>query len=417
VIRALHTTKPHARYGYVGPFRTQAKDTAWTYLKEATKGILTEPPRESELRCKLQNGAWITIYGADNPDALRGLYFDGIVLDEFGDMKPSLMGEVIMPCLADRQGWLAIIGTAKGRNQFYEYRNKAIDSDGGWYYSEVKASESGVLPQSELDELLNVMGDEKYDQEMECNFDAVVSGTFYADLINRLQADGRLVDYPLYDPEQKVHVAADVGLRDSTAWWFWQPRQDGYAIIDYHEAAGQHMDYYLGMLHAKEYNYAEFWLPHDAKAKTLATRRSTVEQLRVPASVRPDLYSGSVVMPVRMVPKLSIQHGIDAARMILPDCWIDRNACARGIDCLRSYRRQFHEHTNTFSDSPLHDWASNGADGFRYLALVAKKSAAQMSEDPREKLARDLNRRPGYTLNQLFEDKDNGNWRKNIIRI
>src|SRR6056297_2072660 len=341
VVRALHTNKPNARFGYVAPFRQQAKEIAWTYLKNMTDGIRVEKARESELRVKLPNDAWITLYGADNPDALRGLYFDGLILDEFGDMKPSLMGEVILPCLADREGFMVLIGTAKGRNQFYDYKLKAEDPASGWFYKNQRASDTGIIPDDELERMREVMGEAQYAQEMENDFDAALPGRYYADLINTIDEQGRIVEEDLYDPNQKVHVAADVGLRDSTAWWFWQPRKDGIAVIDYYEASGVHVDHYLGMLHEKGYEYAEIWLPHDAKAKSLATRRSTMEQIHIPSSVRPDLYDGGFVMPVRMVPKLAIQHGIDAVRLMLPKCYISTaRGTARGLDCLRSYRRQ-----------------------------------------------------------------------------
>ena len=424
VVRALHTEKDNARFAYVAPFRQQAKEIAWTYLKNMSDGIRVEKPRESELRVKLPNDAWITLYGADNPDALRGLYFDGIILDEFGDMKPSLMGEVILPCLADRQGFLVMIGTAKGRNQFYDYKVKAEEEGSDWFYKSAKASETGIIPQEELDRMREVMGEAQYAQEMENDFDAALPGRYYADLINTLDDNNQMVyDEHLYNPDQKVHVAADVGLRDSTAWWFWQPRPDGIAVIDYYENSGVYVDHYLGVLKDKGYEYAEIWLPHDAKAKTLATKRSTMEQIRIPSSVRADLYGSDVVLPTRLVPKLAIQHGIDAVRMMLPKCYIDVTNCSKGVDALRSYRRQYHEHTQSYSDTPLHDWASNGADAFRYMCLVADKSQGLPAEGTNTRVFESLGlgqadtQQHGYCLEELYEDRDNANWRNSIIRI
>lgn len=423
VVRALHTQKKDARYGYVAPFRQQAKEIAWVYLKNMTDGIRIEKPRESELRVKLPNGAWITLYGADNPDALRGLYFDGLILDEFGDMKPSLMGEVILPCLADRLGFLVLIGTVKGRNQFYDYAQMAMENPTEWFYKNRKASETNLLPQEELDRLLSAMGEAQYAQEMENDWDAALPGRYYIDIINDLAERGQIVTEgpSLYDPKQKVHVAADVGLRDSTAWWFWQPRPDGIAVIDYYENAGVHVDHYLGMLHEKGYDYAEIWLPFDAKAKTLATRRSTVEQIRTPSSVRPDLYGGGVVLPTRISPKLSIQHGIDAVRMMLPKCYIDERTCGRGIDCLRSYRRKWDEVNQVYSDTPVHDWSSNGADGFRYLSLVAQEQHADMVDNPTPEfhtygLGQSIKPEHGYTLEDLYSEREQYSTQE-ILRI
>jgi len=123
---------------------------------------------------------------------------------------------------------------------------------------------------------------------------------------------------------------------------------------------------------------------------------------------------------VRMVPKLSIQHGIDAVRLILPKCYISTaRGVLRGLDCLRSYRRQWHEHTQSYSDTPLHDWSSNGADGFRYLALVAEKSAGEVLERPAAMGSLGIGNgggEEGYTLEQLYESRDD-NWRSQILRI
>ena len=106
VIRALYTPKEDARYAYIAPFRQQAKEIGWIYLKHAARPFIKSEKdiRESELRVRLVNGAWVTLYGSDNPDALRGIYLDGVILDEFGDCRPNLWHEVILPTLTDRQG-------------------------------------------------------------------------------------------------------------------------------------------------------------------------------------------------------------------------------------------------------------------------------------------------------------------------
>lgn len=408
ILKAIYTKKTNARFAYIAPFRQQAKEIAWQYLKDMTEGLRSEAPRESELRVKLYNGAWITLYGADNPDALRGLYFDGAILDEFGDMKPSLLGEVILPTLTDRKGWLAIIGTSKGRNQFYTAARKAEVSD-EWFYKMARASETGLIPAKDLSEIEQQMTPEEYAQEMECSFDAAVKGTYYAHHINHASSQGRIVNQSLYDPEQKVSIAADLGYSDSSAWWFWQRRPDGYAIIDFFQSSGKDLKFYLLMLLERNYPIDTIWLPHDAKARTLQTGRSTIEQLYRPHTLLPDKYPPEARLPLRIVPKLAVQHGIDAVRQILPLCYFDQTRCFEGIEALRSYRRQWHEHSQTFSDRPLHDWASDPADAFRYFALVAGKSRGQAAEHHLNRAPREDRSLPAatpgpkITLNELFE--------------
>ncbi len=383
ILKASYTNKENARFGYIAPFRQQAKEIAWQYLKDGTDGMREGPPRESELRVKLPNGAWITLYGADNPDAMRGVYFDGLILDEYGDMRPSLYGEVILPTLVDRRGWLAAIGTPKGRNQFYDLTLDAIEND-KWFYKELKASNSGILPEDDLAQMAAEMSAEEYAQEFECSFDAAVKGTFYAHLINQAEEEGRCEVFPdgetLFDPEQKVTVVADLGFSDTCSWWFWQRRADGFAMIDYYESSGKDLSHYLLMLALRKYEYDVFWLPHDAKAKTLQTGVSTVEQLLEPWRLVPEHYEAGKRLPLRIVPKLQVQHGIEAARRILPQCWFDKNTTFKGLEALRSYRRQWHDHNQTFAQKPLHDWSSNGADAFRYFSLVAKNTKGQSAE-------------------------------------
>ena len=400
VIRALYTTKKRAKFAYCGPYRQQAKEVAWEYLKEFTEGIRRGPPRESDLRVTLHNGSTITLYGADNPDALRGLYFDGIVLDEYGDCRPSLWGEVVLPTLLDRKGWAVFIGTPKGKNHFYQMVQRAR-AEPNWYHMTLKASESGLLDEDSLREARAEMSDAQYQQEMECSFEAAVQGSYYSDIIAKMESDGKIGEF-LYDPVETVHVSADLGFSDSTAFWFWQITPDGPILIDYEEHDSQPLEFYFTMLKDKPYEYADIWLPHDAKAKSLQTGRSTVEQF---------LQEG---YPCKVVPKLAVQHGIDAARLIMPKCRINKATCHGGVEALRAYRRSFNEKTQQYANSPLHDWASNGSDSFRYFSLVTEvvKKAVKNEEENVP-----LIKNPEYTLDDLWKSKNNDDWKSSIIRI
>ena len=397
--RALYTQKTQARYAYLAPFYRQAKDVAWNYLKFFLKPVIRKI-RESELRVELINDAWITLYGADNPDSLRGIYLDGVILDEFGDSRPSLWGQVILPTLVDRGGWAVFIGTPKGKNHFWKIYNRSRNEP-GWFNLTLKASASGIIAPEELAELKAQMDDDEYLQEMECSFEAAVKGTYYADTISKLEARGQIADDVSYDPKHPVFVSFDLGYSDSTAAWFWQLRPDGIAMIDYLEDQGKPLQFYFNALRSKPYKYETIYLPHDAKAYTLQTGRSTVEQFLTEE------------FPIEIAPKLDIQHGIDAARLILPTVWFNETSCASGLDALRAYRRRFDEISNSFSNKPLHDWASNGADAFRIFATVTKVRQGVKDDDPRRIIIpgnRSLN------LDNLFRDNERRS-RANILRI
>jgi len=389
--RALYTQKENARYAYLAPFYRQAKDVAWSYLKQYLEPVISKI-RESELRVELINGAWITLYGADNPDALRGIYLDGVVLDEFGDCRPSLWGQVILPTLIDRQGWAVFIGTPKGKNHFYQIHRRSMEED-GWFNLTMPASKSKIIEEDDLGEMKAQMSDDEYEQEMECSFEAAVKGTFYADLINKIDANGQLDVDITYDPNIPVEVATDLGFADSTAMWHWQQRPDGLAILDYDEAHGQALPYYFDLLRSKPWsiNYKTIWLPHDAKARSLQTGKSTIEQF---------LHEE---FPVRIAPKLDLQDGINAVRKTLPYCWFHKTSCYEGIEALRAYRRGYDEINNVFRNTPVHDWASHGSDGFRYLSLVAKQGLGHVeSTDPRSTSVA----RYEFCLDDLWKDAE-----------
>jgi len=394
VIRALYSTKHNPQYGYVAPFRQQAKNIAWVYLKDAVRDFAVEI-RESDLSVELPNGAKISLYGSDNPDALRGLYFDGLVIDEFGDCRPSLWAEVLLPTLADRRGWCVFIGTPKGRNQFYDFY-KLSQTDEAWFSLTLKADTSGIIERSELTGLRNQMSEAQYEQEMLCSFTAALLGTYFATLINKIESEDHVNDSTVYDQNFPVNVTADIGYSDSTVLWFFQERPDGIAIIDCEEGHGKHLPYYFDLLRAKPYSYDTIWLPHDAKAKSLQTGKSTVEQFI-------DEFKDTETH-LDIVPSLSVQHGIDAARLLLPYCWFNRERCEIGIEALRTYRRKFDEVNQVYMDKPLHSWESDYADGFRYLALVANKKRLEPPE-PLPNTA--TTPYPAYSLDQLFADRAN----------
>jgi hypothetical protein len=404
VVRALYSTKKNPRYGYVAPFRQQAKNIAWVYLKEAVQGIAVDV-RESDLSVKLPNGAIIALYGSDNPDALRGLYFDGLVVDEFADCRPSLWAEVLLPTLADRKGWCVFIGTPKGRNQFYDFYELSKRSD-DWFSLSLDAETSQILDPDELAQLKDQMSEAQYEQEMLCSFTAALLGTYYSTLIAKIEQENHVSDDVEYDPEFPVTVVADIGYSDSTVFWFFQERPDGIAVIDCEEGHGKALPYYFDLLRHKGYNYDKIWLPHDARARSLQTGKSTIEQFIAEFK--------DTTIQLDIVPSLKVQHGIDAVRLLLPYCWFNRARCDLGIEALRTYRRKFDEVKQVYSETPLHSWESDYADSFRYLALVANKKRLKPPE-PHESVKSEFN--PSYCLDQLFADRERQPSRIKSLRI
>lgn len=354
--RAATSPLPNARYAYLAPYYAQAKAIAWDYLKHFSGPLQAGKPMESELSVELVNGARIRLYGADNPDALRGIYLDGAVLDEYGDMRPSIWGEIIRPLLTDRQGWASFIGTPKGKNHFHEMAAKARLSD-DWYYQELKASETGVLPEAELLDAKREMTPEQYAQEFECAFDVPALGAIYAAEIGAARVEGRITRVP-YDGAALVNTAWDLGVGDDTAIWFWQQVGGEIHLIDYYAANGQPLPHYLSVIAAKPYRYGKHYAPHDAQGRELYTGKS-IADMAAAAGLR-----------MEILPRLEVEAGINAARSLFARCYFDEQACAKGLEALMNYRRDFNAKLGEFKPQPVHDWASHGADAFRYLAIA-----------------------------------------------
>lgn len=371
VRKAVELERPHGRFAYVAPFLSQAKEVAWDYLKRFADPLITDK-NESELWVELLEKARIRIHGADNPDRLRGAYLDGVVLDEYADMRPSVWGEVIRPMLADRQGWATFIGTPKGRNEFFEIWDRA-QQDEAWFTAMLRASTTGILPQSELDAARLDMTPEQYEQEFECSFEAAILGAYFGKEIAEAERAGRICELP-YERVLPVHTVWDLGVGDSTAIWFFQVAGGEIRVIDHYENHGHGLPHYASVLASKPYSYGDDWVPHDAKVRELGTGRTRVETL-LQLGRKP-----------RIVPLHKLGDGINAARLTLQMTWFDRALCADGLEALRQYRADFDERTRAFKDAPRHDWTSHSADAFRYLAMAWREIAAPAPAPPKERV-------------------------------
>jgi phage terminase large subunit len=353
--RALATKKTAARFAYIAPYYSQAKQTAWDYLKLYSRDLAAKVS-ESELSVELFNGSRIRLYGADNPDALRGIYLDGCVMDEFADMRPSVWGEIIRPLLADRKGWAVFIGTPKGRNAFFELYQAAKD-DPDWFALVLRASETGLIDAAELADAKKAMSDSQYEQEFECSFEAAIIGSVYGKDITRARSNGRIGRVP-WEPSKLVFTAFDIGYGDSTAIWFWQVMGNEPRFIDFYESNGEPITHYLGVLKRKEYNYDTLWLPHDAETNgKFATGKSIAEIVRENG------------FKVRIAPNLSLEEGINQGRLLLARALIDEKHCTAGIEALASYRWDYNERLDELKSIPVHDWASHASDAWRYAAV------------------------------------------------
>lgn len=352
-------TQPPPRFAYIAPTYSQAKDVAWGYLKHFSAVIPGLKMSESELWVEYPNGARIRLYGADNYDRMRGLYHDGVTIDEPAQMDPRAWPEVIRPTLSDYSGWGTFIGTPAGRDWFYKID---LTEDGSlapdFFRLTLKASETGIIKPEELESLRSGLTEEQFAQEFECSFEAAIVGAYYGKAMRQAQTDQRIAGVPC-DRELRVYTAWDLGYRDATAVWFVQVVGREIRLIDYYEATGTDIADDVKAVLDKPYSYAGHIIPHDGFSTSKQTGKTTAQMME-----------NLGLRDLERAPDHRVEDGINQSTLFLSRCWFDAIKCSRGIDCLKMYRAEFDEKNETLKPRPLHNWASHGADAFRYLSMT-----------------------------------------------
>lgn len=364
VDQALRCKNKNPQYAYIAPTYGQAKRVAWDILKDVVKNIPGATANEAELRVDIPrkfegDRIRFMLLGAENPGSIRGIYLDGVLMDEMGEMDPVVWTQVVRPALSDRLGWAIFIGTPKGQNGFYDLYMQAKENP-DWFHSMYKASETGIIPIGELDAAKAIMSPEEYEQEYECSFSAALVGAYYGKYMAEAEKDGRITTVP-HDSAVLVDTYWDLGVDDTTVIWFGQRVGKSLHWIDYLEMSGEGLEYYVKQLdvdHRKNYKYNRHKLPHDAEARELGTGKTRVETLATLG-----------VKNVDVVPRQSVEDGINASRMILGRSWFDAVKCRRGVEALKAYERKWDSKNKIYQQRPLHNWASHGADAFRTAAM------------------------------------------------
>jgi hypothetical protein len=315
---------------------------------------------EAELHITLPGNRRIRLYGADNYDRMRGVYFDGVVVDEPADMDPAAWYDVIRPALSDRLGWCVWIGTPKGRDAFYRLWKQAV-GDAEWYTMRLPASQSGLLPQSELDSakagMTAVVG--AYEREYECSFETPVAGSIYGDLFADLRAKQRIKNFE-YDRGLPVFSSWDLGWNDCTSVWLFQTAGPEIYWIWHTRQSKRTAGDMAVLLRETGIPIESHYLPHDADSATAATG----------ISYRSALIAAGLTN-VKVIPRsVNIWDGINALRRILPQSWFHAEKCAMGIEAMEAYHSKETGGVNgkAIAREPVHDWASHCADAARYVA-------------------------------------------------
>jgi hypothetical protein len=203
-----------------------------------------------------------------------------------------------------------------------------------------------------------------------CSFEAAVKGAIFAKELEAARSAGRIGTVPI-EAILPVDTTWDLGVGDATAIWFTQSLRSGEVrVIDYYEASGERLPHYVQVLRQKGYTYGEHWAPPDIQVREFVSGRSRLEA------------AASLGITFRLCPDVPVEEGIHAARMLFPQCWFDATRCRAGLEALQHYRRDYNSRLHEFKATPVHDWASHGADAFRYLAVRQQTPEPEQHVEP-----------------------------------
>lgn len=360
--------KPNSKYAYIAPTYKQAKNIAWDILKAYARKVSGVSFNESELRADFGNGSRITLYGADNPDSLRGMGLHGVVFDEYSQQPSNIFSEIIRPALSDHKGYAIWIGTPKGRNEFYRLY-AGLDKEGNlktdkeldkWERILLTVKNSGLIDDEELEDSRSTMTEDEYQQEWYCSFDAAIKGAYYANEIARCREENRITKVT-YDNRIPVYTFWDLGISDDTTILFVQRVGSEIRIIDTYSNSGLSLNHYIKYVLNKEYIYADHYAPHDIEVRELGTGISRLELAK------------KLGIRFRIIPKLSIEDGINATRVRFQHFWIDDKQ-TDFIDAISQYKKEWDDKKGMFRDKPYHDWSSHYADTLRYLSIGSNET-------------------------------------------
>lgn len=367
-------------YWHLFPTYSQGRKAIWEGRDNEGHGFLEAFPegswyrkRDDEMSLWLHGGSIYQVIGCDQIDRLVGANPVGCVFSEYALQNPAAW-QLIRPILAANGGWAVFAYTPRGRNHGYKLARLAEEDD-NWFYQLLTVDDTKVVPEDVLGAEKAEMPKELFDQEYNCSFDAPLVGSYYGELLSEAAKDKRIGKVP-WAPQVPVTCAFDLGMSDSTSIWFAQRVGREIRLIDYYENSGQGLEHYAKVIREKPYAYEEHLLPHDAMVRELGTGKSRYETAL------------SLGLRVRVIPKLSLEDGIQATRLLLRGVWIDEKKCSRGLQALREYIKSTIENERgpsgemLYRDRPKHNWASHGADALRTLAVGMKPESSGEINQP-----------------------------------
>lgn len=375
-------------YWHLLPTLNQGRRVVWDgrdregrrFIDQAFPRPLRQSVNKQEMKIELKNGSLWQVVGSDNYNSLVGSNPIGVVFSEWSLADPAAW-DFIRPILVENGGWAIFPYTPRGRNHGWDLYEMA-STNAEWFCERLSIEDTGFIGQDVIEsERQAGMSDELIEQEFYCSFDAPNQGSIYGSIMRELRDENRITHVP-WKPELPVFTWWDIGRRDPTAIWFVQQHGETLRVIDYYENAFQDAAHYVKVVREKPYTYGEsskdpgHILPHDAGQTEWGSGKTRIETL------------ANLGLKIKIGPKIGLEDGINAVRLVLRRCVFDAEKCRRGLQCLEGYQREWNEAMRVYSSQPLHNWASHGSDAFRYGAVAIRDKVTKGQGRP--KFALDL---------------------------
>lgn len=386
---AVESVKRPATYWHMLPEYAQGRKAIWNAVNphtgkrridEAFPASMVASRNDHEMFIRFVNGSTWQVVGSDRYDAAVGSSLGGIVFSEWALSNPAAWA-YLAPILVESNGWAVFITTSRGRNHAKSMLDMARGRD-DWFAEVLTIEDTGAMTAEAVEaqrvEYHGIFGEEAgdalIDQEYFCSFEAAVLGAYYGKEMRLAEQQGRIGDVPV-NWDLPVNMAWDIGVDDAMAIWCFQVYLDHIDVVDYLESSGKGFDYFAEILDAKGYHGVD-WVPHDAKVREAGApgARTRIETL-ISLGRKPQL-----------VPDQKLMDGINAARKTIPVARFDQKNTAKGLECLREYKTEWDEKARVFKKTPKHDWASHGADAWRYLSLAWRAPARPEEPKPKPKV-------------------------------
>ena len=369
---------------YVYPTLVMGRENLWDgidkegfrYMDHIPEFIRSGKPNETTMKVNTTNGSIFQIGGSDHPDSLRGGNPKAFIFSEWAEQDPYAW-DVVEPILRENDGISIFNTTPKGDNHaraLFEYAK----NNPKWYVEILTAEDTGVWTKRELEEIRTDIikrwsangrsefeATSYFEQEYMCSFKSPVIGSYYGDCIRRAEQEKRITTVP-YNQGLQVHTAWDLGMDDSMTIWFFQIVGGEIHFIDYYENSGEGLQHYALKLQEKQYMYGKHYAPHDIAVREIGTGKSRFEVAK------------GLGISFTANPRLEIEDGINAGRIVFNRCYFDSVKCDRGINALKNYKKDWDEKNKVFRRNPKHDWSSHGADAFRAFAVGLRENVKQI---------------------------------------